>query len=296
MLVLTELGSRLKEARLQKGMSLDELQTVTKIQKRYLIGIEEGNYRIMPGKFYVRAFIKQYAEAVGLNHEELLDEYKSEIPATSNEDIPEKLSRVQTSKNISPSTSKFLDLLPKVLIIVFIIGVLAVIYYFVENNVSSSDKQSNEDNNNPGAIVENNMPKDEKQNEDAAPEEEKDDAADENAEEEEKPVQELSVQESSGKNTVYELKNTDTFTLSLLAEGKSWVRVASADNETFYEETMEEGVEKELDLTDQKEVQVIIGNTTATEIKINDERLEYEVSPSEYVNQNITIRFTSLGE
>ncbi|WP_318245451.1 helix-turn-helix domain-containing protein [Cytobacillus stercorigallinarum] len=295
MLVLTELGSRLKEARLQKGMSLDELQTVTKIQKRYLIGIEEGNYRIMPGKFYVRAFIKQYAEAVGLNHEELLDEYKSEIPATTNEDIPEKLSRVQTSKNISPSTSKLLDVLPKVLIIVFIIGVLAVIYYFVENSASDSDKQLNEDNNNPGAIVENNMPKDEKQNEDAAPEEDKEDAPDEKAEEE-KPVQEISVQESSGKNTVYELKNTDTFILTLSAEGKSWVRVASATNETFYEETMEEGVEKELDLTDQKEVQVIIGNTTATEIKINDKKLEYEVSPSEYVNQNITIRFTSLGE
>ncbi|MBD7936654.1 helix-turn-helix domain-containing protein [Cytobacillus sp. Sa5YUA1] len=292
---MTELGSRLKEARLQKGMSLDELQTVTKIQKRYLIGIEEGNYRIMPGKFYVRAFIKQYAEAVGLNHEELLDEYKSEIPATTNEDIPEKLSRVQTSKNISPSTSKLLDVLPKVLIIVFIIGVLAVIYYFVENSASDSDKQLNEDNNNPGAIVENNMPKDEKQNEDAAPEEDKEDAPDEKAEEE-KPVQEISVQESSGKNTVYELKNTDTFILTLSAEGKSWVRVASATNETFYEETMEEGVEKELDLTDQKEVQVIIGNTTATEIKINDKKLEYEVSPSEYVNQNITIRFTSLGE
>ncbi|MEK4199666.1 helix-turn-helix domain-containing protein [Cytobacillus sp. FSL K6-0265] len=295
MLVLTELGSRLKEARLQKGMSLDELQTVTKIQKRYLIGIEEGNYRIMPGKFYVRAFIKQYAEAVGLNHEELLDEYKSEIPATTNEDIPEKLSRVQTSKNISPSTSKLLDVLPKVLIIVFIIGVLAVIYYFVENSASDSDKQLNEDNNNPGAIVENNMPKDEKQNEDAASEKDKEDAPDEKAEEE-KPVQEISVQESSGKNTVYELKNTDTFILTLSAEGKSWVRVASATNETFYEETMEEGVEKELDLTDQKEVQVIIGNTTATEIKINDKKLEYEVSPSEYVNQNITIRFTSLGE
>lgn len=295
MLVLTELGSRLKEARLQKEMSLDELQTVTKIQKRYLIGIEEGNYRIMPGKFYVRAFIKQYAEAVGLNHEELLDEYKSEIPATTNEDIPEKLSRVQTSKNISPSTSKLLDVLPKVLIIVFIIGVLAVIYYFVENSASDSDKQLNEDNNNPGAIVENNMPKDEKQNEDAASEKDKEDAPDEKAEEE-KPVQEISVQESSGKNTVYELKNTDTFILTLSAEGKSWVRVASATNETFYEETMEEGVEKELDLTDQKEVQVIIGNTTATEIKINDKKLEYEVSPSEYVNQNITIRFTSLGE
>ncbi|MDA6131043.1 helix-turn-helix domain-containing protein, partial [Escherichia coli] len=47
-------------------MSLDDLQKVTKIQKRYLMGIEEGDYSMMPGKFYVRAFIKQYAEAVGI--------------------------------------------------------------------------------------------------------------------------------------------------------------------------------------------------------------------------------------
>ena len=46
MFYLTELGNRLKEARVAKGFSLDDLQEITKIQKRYLIGIEEGNYEI----------------------------------------------------------------------------------------------------------------------------------------------------------------------------------------------------------------------------------------------------------
>ncbi|RKJ30729.1 helix-turn-helix domain-containing protein, partial [Butyricicoccus sp. 1XD8-22] len=40
---MAELGTRLKEARLSKGYSLDDLQEITKIQKRYLVGIEEGN-------------------------------------------------------------------------------------------------------------------------------------------------------------------------------------------------------------------------------------------------------------
>ena len=43
---MTELGTRLKEARLQKGYSLEDLQEITKIQKRYLVGIEEGNWGI----------------------------------------------------------------------------------------------------------------------------------------------------------------------------------------------------------------------------------------------------------
>ncbi|EAF0272058.1 helix-turn-helix domain-containing protein, partial [Listeria monocytogenes] len=51
---MTELGDKLKQARREKGLSLDDLQQITKIQKRYLVAIEEGNYAVMPGKFYAR--------------------------------------------------------------------------------------------------------------------------------------------------------------------------------------------------------------------------------------------------
>ena len=40
---MSELGTRLKEARIAKGYSLEDLQDLTKIQKRYLAGIEDGN-------------------------------------------------------------------------------------------------------------------------------------------------------------------------------------------------------------------------------------------------------------
>ena len=55
---------------------MDDLQSITKIQKRYLSGIENEDYSMMPGAFYVRAFIKQYAEAVGLDPDEMLALYK----------------------------------------------------------------------------------------------------------------------------------------------------------------------------------------------------------------------------
>ena len=44
----------------------------------------------------LRAFIKQYAEAVGLEPEKLFEEFNSEIPIHMQEDIPEQLSRVNT--------------------------------------------------------------------------------------------------------------------------------------------------------------------------------------------------------
>src|SRR3954471_818912 len=98
---MTELGTILKEARIAKNLSLDDLQEITKIQKRYLIGIEEGNYSLMPGSFYVRAFIKQYAEAVDLDPDVLFEQYNSDIPSTHSEDLPGQLSRVQTKQLLS---------------------------------------------------------------------------------------------------------------------------------------------------------------------------------------------------
>lgn len=81
---MTELGQKLKEARGTKGLSIDQLHEITKIQKRHLVAIEEGNYDVLPGAFYARAFIKQYADAVGLSGEELLVEYQSTIPQSEN--------------------------------------------------------------------------------------------------------------------------------------------------------------------------------------------------------------------
>jgi len=79
------IGETLKEARLQQNMSLDELQQNTKIQKRYLIAIENNDFESMPGTFYVRAFIRQYATAVGLNGNELVNIYDGKEPEPQEE-------------------------------------------------------------------------------------------------------------------------------------------------------------------------------------------------------------------
>ena len=114
---MTELGARLKEARTEKGYSIDDLQEITKIQKRYLAGIEEGNYASMPGAFYVRAFIKQYAEAVGLNGDELLETYKKEIPSPANEDVSQNIPSTPTRRSLGGrSSNKFMEIFPMIVV------------------------------------------------------------------------------------------------------------------------------------------------------------------------------------
>ncbi len=72
---MKELGRVLRDKREQLGISLDELQAKTKIRKRYLIALEDGDWELLPGDVYARGFVRSYAEAVGLDGAQLLEKY-----------------------------------------------------------------------------------------------------------------------------------------------------------------------------------------------------------------------------
>lgn len=129
---MSELAEALKKARQEKGMSLAEVQEATKIQRRYLEAIENGNFDVLPGHFYVRAFIKSYAETVGLDADELTNQYSSELPAPPKvEEAPTPLR--QSRKEKSGNSSKWVS---RILLYLFAILVLGVIYasvnYFIK--------------------------------------------------------------------------------------------------------------------------------------------------------------------
>ena len=300
MLFLSELGNRLKEARLLKGLSLDALQEITKIQKRYLIGIEEGNFSSMPGKFYVRAFIKQYAEAVGLEPEVLFEEFNSEIPNTVSDDIPGHLSRVQTRKSLSDNSSKVLDILPKVLISILVIGVFVSVWYLLAqknagnstNETAPKDKQEVTYEESTDLSPNNNKQQEEKIQDNSANEKE------EVIEEPVAPDQELAVSQANKDQSIYELKNADKFVLKIVSTGETWVNIKNSKGESVFQGMLIKGgtESQTVDLSQETEVIVVAGNSTATEIYVNDQKLEYAVSPNEEVRQDITIRYVKMNQ
>lgn len=298
---MTELGNRLKEARLAKGLSLEDLQSLTKIQKRYLIGIEEGNYSSMPGNFYVRAFVKQYAEALQLNPEEIFETYKNEIPATHHDDLPEQLSRVKTRRTVSEGSSKIFDIIPKVLIGVFIIGAAGVLYYFVVNNVGDKANDLINNENEPVKFVRSdNLEKAEDAEKDKPKEEEKTDEK-ETVEETpvvEAPKQELTPVQNSGKNSTYDLKNADKFVVKLVSTGETWVSVSNSSGQSKFQGLLSTtGTQStEVDLTGETKAVIVVGRTLDTEIYVNDQKLEYAIAPADVVRQNITIQFVPKNE
>lgn len=299
---MTELGNRLKEARLAKGLSLEDLQSITKIQKRYLIGIEEGNYSSMPGNFYVRAFVKQYAEALHLNPDEIFETYKNEIPATHNEDLPEQLSRVKTRKSVTEGSSKIFDIIPKVLIGVFIIGAAGLLYYFFVNNVGDSANDKINKENEPVKFVRSeNLEKADEEKDTAKKNEETKTEEQKTVEETpivETPKQELTAVQNSGKNSTYDLKNADKFVVKLVSTGQTWVNVKNSSGQSKFQGLLSTtGTQStEVDLSGDTKAVIVVGRTVDTEIYVNDQKLEYAIAPADVVQQNITIQYVPKNE
>lgn len=125
-----EIGKVLRQAREKKGYTLDDLQQLTKIQKRYLIAIEDEKFDELPGDFYVRAFIKQYANTVGLDGNDLIKEYDDKLPQTKTAEYSDHLAqavetRTSQRKTVSGSVDKVRSYMPTIIIACVIVLVLA---------------------------------------------------------------------------------------------------------------------------------------------------------------------------
>lgn len=128
-----KIGQKLRAAREAKGLTLDDLQQATKIQKRYLIAIEDEKFDELPGDFYVRAFVKQYANTVGLDGTALLKDYDDELPETKTADYSEHLSQaVETRAGKRQPQLEQVSwarrYLPTIIIAVVVVVILAAIW------------------------------------------------------------------------------------------------------------------------------------------------------------------------
>ncbi|WP_408635042.1 RodZ domain-containing protein [Paenibacillus phocaensis] len=143
-MVVSDLGQQLREARLARGLSLDDVQEMTKIRKRYLEAIEMGDYKVLPGSFYVRAFIKTYAETVGLDADELLAEHRQNVPSTAPEPTMEPVIQKRRSRQHNERNSKWLS---TTLMWSFAVLILIVIYMYF--SVWGNNKDQAEGNKEP---------------------------------------------------------------------------------------------------------------------------------------------------
>jgi cytoskeleton protein RodZ len=73
---MAAISETLRQARLRSGVDLDKLAAKTKINPRYLRAIETGEFDKLPGGIFARMFVKQYADALGLDGASFAEEFQ----------------------------------------------------------------------------------------------------------------------------------------------------------------------------------------------------------------------------
>jgi cytoskeletal protein RodZ len=71
-------GERLRDARETRGVDLFRVERDTKIRAKYLGALEDGEFADLPGDVYARGFLRNYATYLGLDPDELEEEWREE--------------------------------------------------------------------------------------------------------------------------------------------------------------------------------------------------------------------------
>jgi len=73
-------GRLLRDQRLARGVSVDDVAARLRIRSRYLEAIEQGNFDQLPGAAYIPAFLRAYANHLGLDADKVMTAYQLSGP------------------------------------------------------------------------------------------------------------------------------------------------------------------------------------------------------------------------
>lgn len=120
------LGEKLKKTRENSRLTYDDIEKVTKIRKKYIKAIEEGDYNSLPPDVYMRGFLKNYSKVLRIKESKVLEIYEKERGAVDNIKQAKKTSRIKPLKSpkiiVTPRTF---------FIILTVLATLAVIGYII---------------------------------------------------------------------------------------------------------------------------------------------------------------------
>ncbi len=257
---MSEIGAKLKEQRMAKGLSIEDVQNATKIRSWYIEAIEEGKFEKLPGKFYEKSFIQSYADLVELDSE-IYQQYLNE-----NEPIKlgEQLEKSETYKPKSTVFHSVRDLFRKPLFYVLLLLIVIVFYIGITILTDGDNNNSNQFTNRPpsqgqeepqGVVPDNN-----------------DDGND---------ITDSTIVINMLEGTVlnqevYQIvsENNELY-LDFELTGPSWISIKeeSADGRELFVQTLTPQVEFEKIKLD-RTLYLHIGNARNIDILINDEKIE----------------------
>ena len=129
---MESLGEKLKNARLEKGLSFDQISRETNISIRYLEALETENFSIFPGEPYVIGFLRNYGAYLDLDVQKVISLYRALR-------IQEQPIPVEQLLKTPPKLPKFL--IPAAAILL-VLGASGFGIFYLVNNSRSNPEQS----------------------------------------------------------------------------------------------------------------------------------------------------------
>lgn len=92
---MQEICESLKTEREKKGISLKQISQKTNISVNSLKALEDGDFHLIPGKFYIKHYLKNYLQAIEVDQKEFLTSHRDGLAS-----IP--LNNLDSSENYIP--------------------------------------------------------------------------------------------------------------------------------------------------------------------------------------------------
>ena len=134
---LKRIGNFIKEARISRNQSIEELASNLKIGAHQLEAIEEGNEEKLPEKVFVKAMVRRISQKLKLDTEFIMNEFKTERQEIKIDEIVEEVAK-KTNKS-----RQYKDLSPVGFwIFILISGLLGLIASSLILNLFSDSSQN----------------------------------------------------------------------------------------------------------------------------------------------------------
>ena len=134
---LIRIGNFIKEARVSRNKSIEELASDLKIGSHQLQAIEEGNEDHLPEKVFIKAMVRRISEKLKVDTEFIMSEFKNERKEVNIEEIVQEVS-IKAKKNRDLNNKNSLENI----IFILISGILGLLASSLIFNIFSESFQN----------------------------------------------------------------------------------------------------------------------------------------------------------
>ncbi len=118
---LKRIGNFIKDARISRNQSIEELASDLKIGSHQLQAIEEGNEDHLPEEVFIKAMVRRISEKLKVDTDFIMKEFKAERKEVNIEEIVQEVS-IKAKKNRTPKKNNSIQ----VFIFILISGILGL--------------------------------------------------------------------------------------------------------------------------------------------------------------------------